>query len=313
MPPLTAEQAAHFIHQLQQRFGGNISAVTDPSEHSTWGNGTIVDTGTIDDLIDPTNRSFSTSEVNRALMAEGILEPTQWCRKIGASGAIFPDHRGGEVIEDQTFMGRAVMSSARVASINRTGRDSGRITVEDLGTNERAILENAVVFRQTGSRENPGLHIRGIVENPGDVITAVAGAAREIGVSHYSLRCEVMGELSAGVSVLRHAPSKVLTSIDDLAKILERQTWGGHGHFSFGGSRTDATATRQSDRWGKIAGSSLYAPDGHYHGEGTVRIQGEVDDLYKLPIGGHIVSLSAQPNSRLELIFEPAKVVQIHH
>jgi hypothetical protein len=264
----------------------------------------IVDAGDgIGALVNATPRKeqeFSTLEVDRALIDAGIIPTGKKSLKMGASGAVTKENRGAEVIEVTVFNVRGNISRAGVLTKAAWSDERNHIHVDSFVDPSRVLLENEFVVSEGDTRESNALLFE-IDTTRGDVdlYQQIAKLAREARIEHYTVRCTIKGPLKAKLAVIKHLPDQPLGDLDDVKGVLVAKDLETEDVFHFVGSRSDATS-RRDKKWGKITGNEVYSPNGHYHGYSE---DGK--------IGGHILALHPQPGSRVDLVLEPANVIQV--
>lgn len=263
----------------------------------------IVNTGGIDNLVNATlvgNQKFSTLDVAKALREAGIISSEDKYLKFGTAGTVIDDDRPAEVIDAQVIVKKYDYYLARAAA-----RQDGSISLKHLGDPQRVLLENEFLVKEIGKEKNDNsLYIRiNVGDKPQDILSLVYEAATAAGLEHYTIRGTVYGLIKADLAVITKLPDQSLSEngMDDIASILavsQYETNNSNGEFHFVGTTSNAVS-RQSEKWGKKTGNEIYSPQGHWYGYSNEGI------------GGHIRNLTPQTGVVVEIILEPAKVVQL--
>lgn len=259
----------------------------------------ITDVAGIDNFVDaiPASiQSFSTLDIAAALRGAGLIPDEDEMLKIGASATLLSEDRGAEVIEGQIFRNRQAFLLTKAA----TADDEGNLKVFRLRDDKRVILENQVLLKRDKKEDNNGVFIRiQVARDDQDLYTLLANAIQTAGISHCSVRATIFGPLRAKVAVIRGIPAQSISSKSELNQELVPFEKTTEGPFHIAGSITNASS-RLSTGWERVMNDAMYARKGHHHGYSE-----------KGDVGGHILALYPQPSSTVEIIIEPARVVQV--
>lgn len=119
----------------------------------TYSNSTIIDAGPgITALVDATpeeDQTFSTLEVDQALINSGLIHPNSTILKMGASGAVLEDENnhkhGAEVIEATVIQTREKTSHITQLTNAAWTDDNKKLHVDPLKKPNRVLLENQFI------------------------------------------------------------------------------------------------------------------------------------------------------------------------
>jgi hypothetical protein len=257
----------------------------------------------IGNLIEATpleDQQFSALDTTAALIESGHIPSDKKALKMGASGVPLENGIAGEVIEKQVIRRKTVAILSKEAHSD----SEGKIVVNDLDDPSRALLENEFVVSQVSPDQNRSVYIRleGF-DGQTDLYTSIKAAVDAAGIKHCTVRATIHGPLIAKMAVIKELPKHRLNNLQEvLEKLVPKELDSDpEGKFHFFGSITDAVS-RKWDRWGNenMTKNPIYSTNGHYHGFSEDR-----------KIGGHVLALKPQPGAVVELLIEPARVVQV--